>query len=96
MNSYDQMVQVDRKKIKLPPACALEAVDKDSSSTLQGLSDPGTARAEVFLDANKGAVVDPEGEHLDPPPLQLLQVRLHTIWLCFKACRVQKMGHTLK
>ena len=96
MHSYDQVVQVDEKKIKLSPARTLEAVDKDPSSTLQCFSNPGTARREVFLDPNEGTVVDRKGEQLDPPPLQLVLVRLHAIWLSLEACRIQKMGHSLK
>ena len=78
------------------PACTLEAVDEDLPSTLQRLSYPGTAGREVLLDPNKGAVVDREGEQLDPPPLQLLQIRPHTIRFRLEACCIQKVGHTLK
>ena len=78
------------------PACALEAINEDLSSTLQRLSDPGSARWEVFIDPNEGAVVDGEGEHLDPPNLQLLQVGPHTIRFRLEASCIQKVGHTLK
>ena len=80
----------------LVPACTLEAVNEDLSSTLQRLSYPGTAGREVLLDPNEGTVVDREGEHLDPPPLQLLQFRPHTIRFRLKAGCIQKVGHTLK
>ena len=78
------------------PACALETVDKDFSSTPQSLSDPGTAHREVLLDPKKGAIVDGKGEKLDPSPLQLLHVRPHTIGFRLETRCIQKVGHSLE
>ena len=62
---------------KTPPAGALIAVDKNTSTGGKSLPDPSPGGEEMLLDLHRGLVRDLKVEQRDPNPLKLKSIRSH-------------------
>ena len=62
---------------KTPPAGALIAVDKNTSTGGKSLPDPSPGGEEMLLDLHRGLVRDLKVEQRDPNPLKLKSIGPH-------------------